>query len=65
MFFCAVETIENPSLKGKPMVVGDISMVSAANYEAWKFGIRSAMPGFVAKNLCPDLIMIKGKRSLY
>ncbi len=65
MFFAAVEIIENPKLKGKPLIVGNMSMVSAANYEARKFGIRSGMPGFVAKKLCKELIMIEGRRTLY
>ncbi|KAH0920852.1 hypothetical protein HID58_020870 [Brassica napus] len=48
----------NPSLKGKPMAVGGLSMISTANYEARKFGVRAAMPGFIARKLCPDLIFV-------
>ncbi|KAI3514034.1 hypothetical protein L1887_12350 [Cichorium endivia] len=54
----AVETLSNPSLKGKPMAVGSMSMISTANYEARKFGVRAAMPGFIACKLCPDLIFV-------
>ncbi|KAG9440513.1 hypothetical protein H6P81_020678 [Aristolochia fimbriata] len=57
-FYAAVETLENPSLKCKPMAVGGLSMISTANYEARKFGVRAAMPGFIAKKLCPDLIFV-------
>ncbi|KAK1359024.1 DNA polymerase kappa [Heracleum sosnowskyi] len=57
-FYAAVETLSNPSLKGKPMAVGGMSMLSTANYEARKFGVRAAMPGFIARKLCPDLIFV-------
>ncbi|XP_028767725.1 DNA polymerase kappa-like isoform X2 [Neltuma alba] len=57
-FYAAVETLSNPTLKGKPMAVGSISMISTANYEARKFGVRAAMPGFIARKLCPELIFV-------
>ncbi|XP_015901598.3 DNA polymerase kappa isoform X1 [Ziziphus jujuba] len=57
-FYAAVETLSNPSLKGKPMAVGSMSMISTANYEARKFGVRAAMPGFIARKLCPELIFV-------
>ncbi|KAG0475524.1 hypothetical protein HPP92_015210 [Vanilla planifolia] len=57
-FYAAVETLENPSLRGKPMAVGGLSMISTANYEARKYGVRAAMPGFIACKLCPDLIFV-------
>ncbi|CAG8608678.1 13131_t:CDS:10 [Ambispora gerdemannii] len=57
-FFAAVEERDNPTLRGKPMAVGSLSMLSTANYEARKFGVRSAMPGFIAKKLCPLLILV-------
>ncbi|CAG8727127.1 14982_t:CDS:10, partial [Acaulospora morrowiae] len=57
-FYASVEERDNPSLRGKPMAVGDTSMLSTANYEARKFGVRSAMPGFIAKRLCPNLILV-------
>ncbi|KAJ7562419.1 hypothetical protein O6H91_03G068200 [Diphasiastrum complanatum] len=58
-FYAAVETQENPSLKGKPMAVGGLSMICTANYEARKFGVRAAMPGFIARKLCQDLIFVR------
>lgn len=57
-FYAAVETLENPSLVGKPMAVGNMSMICTANYEARKFGVRAAMPGFIARKLYPDLIFV-------
>ena len=58
MFYAAVEMRENPSLRDKPMAVGSNSMLSTSNYAARKFGVRSAMPGFIAKKLCPSLIIV-------
>ncbi|KAK6945978.1 DNA polymerase type-Y, HhH motif [Dillenia turbinata] len=57
-FYAAVETLSDPSLKGKPVAVGSMSMISTANYEARKFGVRAAMPGFIARKLCPELIFV-------
>ncbi len=45
--------------KTKPMAVGGIGMVCTANYNARKFGIRAAMPGFIARKLCPELVFVK------
>ena len=45
MFYAAVEILDNPELEHKPMAVGGMGMISTANYEARKFGVRSAMPG--------------------
>lgn len=59
MFFAAVEIKKNPSLADKPMAVGSLSMISTSNYIARKYGVRSAMAGFIAKKLCPQLILIK------
>ena len=59
MFFAAVEIKDNPSLKDKPMAVGGMSMISTSNYIARKYGVRSAMPGFIAMKLCPQLKLIQ------
>lgn len=56
MFYAAVEIRDDPSLADKPLAVGNDSMISTANYIARKFGVRSAMPGFIARKLCPDLV---------
>lgn len=65
MFFVACEIRDDPSLNDKPVAVGGMSMISTANYIARKFGVRSAMPGFIAKKLCPDLILIPGNYKKY
>eukprot|EP00736_Rhodelphis_marinus_P009390 Rmarinus@m.23423 len=57
-FYVSVEIRDNPSLRDKPVIVGGMEMISAASYEARKFGVRSAMPGFIGLKLCPDLVMI-------
>lgn len=56
-FYAAVEEIDRPDLKTVPMAVGQ-GVLTTCNYEARKFGCRSAMAGFVAKKLCPQLICL-------
>lgn len=58
MFYAAVEIRDEPSLASVPMAVGNDSMISTANYVARKFGVRSAMPGFIARKLCPELVFV-------
>lgn len=57
-FFAAVEELDNPVLKGKPFAVGGIGMISTASYAARRYGVRSAMPGFIALKLCPELVFV-------
>ena len=60
-FFAAIEVLDNPSLKGKPVIVGGLSrrgVVSTASYEARKFGVHSAMPIFQAKKRCPHGVFL-------
>ncbi len=67
-FFASVEQRDNPALKGKPVIVAghsSRSVVSAASYEARRFGIHSAMPVFQALQRCPDLIIQPGSREKY
>ena len=59
MFYAAVEIRENPSLKKKPVAVGDNTMITTTNYIARKYGVKSAMPGFIGRRLCPHLVFIK------
>jgi DNA polymerase kappa len=64
-FYAAVEVRDNPDLKGKPIGIGGNSMLSTASYEARKFGVRSAMPGYIAKQLCPELIFVRPRYEAY
>lgn len=61
-FYASVAELDNPELKGKAIAVGGNEIrgvVSAASYEARKFGVKSAMSGFLAKKKCPHLIFVK------
>lgn len=71
-FYASVEERENPSLKGKPLVIarhpkdnGGRGVVTTANYEARKFGIHSAMSAQKAYELCPEAIFVPGRHELY
>lgn len=57
-FYAAVEMRDNPDLRDKPIAVGSLSMLSTSNYHARRFGVRAAMPGFIAKKLCPHLTIV-------
>lgn len=57
-FYASVEELENPELKDVPMAVGSMSMLCTCNYKARQYGVRSAMPGFIGKKLCPELTLI-------
>ena len=67
-FYASVEQLDNPELRGKPIAVGGSSergVVSAASYEARKFGVRSAMSSVIAKRNCPELIFVKTRFDRY
>jgi DNA polymerase-4 len=68
-FFCAVEELHNPSLKGKPFAVGGRAdqrgVVASCSYAARMKGVRSAMPMGRAQQLCPDLIVISSRHGNY
>ena len=69
-FFASVEQLDNPDLRGKPVIVGGLpqdrrSVVSTASYEARKYGVHSAMPTFQAYKLCPQGIFVRGRMRRY
>lgn len=67
-FFASVEVRDNPKLKGKPVIVGGTSergVVATCSYEARKYGVRSAMPVFMAKAKCPEGIFLPVRYERY
>lgn len=67
-FFASVEQADNPSIRGKAVIVGGVSergVVSTCSYEARKYGVRSAMPIFIAQKLCPQGVYLKVRYSRY
>ena len=67
-FYAAIEERDNPELRGKPVGVGGSSrrgVLTTANYEARKFGCRSAMPVFMALEKCPDLLIVPTRFDIY
>ena len=67
-FYASVEQRDNPELRGKPIAVGHAEqrgVVSAASYEARRYGVRSAMSSLKAKQLCPHIIFVPGRMNVY
>jgi DNA polymerase-4 len=68
-FYAAIEVRDRPSLRGKPVGVGGArdrrGVLTTCNYEARKFGVRSAMPTFMALQRCPDLIVLSTRFDVY
>jgi len=68
-FFASVEVLLNPSLKGKPVIIGGMpterGVVSTASYEARKFGVHSGMPLRTAAQKCPQGIFLRGRYHVY
>jgi nucleotidyltransferase/DNA polymerase involved in DNA repair len=67
-FYAAVEVREDPSLAGKPLIIGHRGrrgVVSTCSYEARKFGVHSAMPSVTAERLCPEAVWLHGRMDLY
>ena len=67
-FFVSCERLLDSRLNGKPILIGGISdrgVVASCSYEARKFGIHSAMPMRMAKQLCPEAIVLRGNSGVY
>jgi DNA polymerase IV len=67
-FYASVEQVLEPALRGKPVIVGGRNgrgVVTSASYEARKFGVHSAMPGFQARKLCPEGIFVANHHRRY
>ncbi len=67
-FYASVEQRDNPHLRGKPVAVGELKprhVVATASYEARTYGVRSAMPCWLARQVCPALVFVKPRHSVY
>jgi len=67
-FYPSVEVLDNPALRGKPVIVGggrERGVVSSASYEARRFGVHSAQPMATAMRLCPHAVFLPGRMSRY
>src|SRR5246127_5914736 len=68
-FYAAIEVRDKPALRGKPVGVGGArdrrGVLTTCNYEARRFGVRSAMPTFMALQRCPDLVVIPPRFDVY
>jgi len=64
-FYASVEQRDDPALRGRPVAVGGAGVILAASYEAKRRGVYTPMPGWKARQLCPDLIIVGGRFEAY
>ena len=67
-FFVSVERLQNRDLIGKPVLIGgfsDRAVVASCSYEARRFGVHSAMPMRLARQLCPEAVVVRGDHDTY
>ncbi|TBU14245.1 DNA polymerase kappa [Hamiltosporidium tvaerminnensis] len=64
-FYASVEMLKNKSLHNVPLAVGGNAMICACNYKAREYKVKAGMPGYIAKNLCPTLLIIKPNMEKY
>jgi len=67
-FYASVEQRDDPALRGVPLAVGgsrERGVVAAASYEAWRFGVYSAMPSVTARRRCPELVFVRPRFEVY
>jgi DNA polymerase kappa len=58
-FYAACEMRDNPALSEIPLAIEEKNMIMTTNYKAREFGVRSGIPGFIGKRLCPKLVFMK------
>ncbi|MDR1697497.1 MAG: DNA polymerase IV, partial [Erysipelotrichaceae bacterium] len=67
-FFVRAEEIKDPTLEGKAVAIGRLGragIISTCSYEARKYGVHSGMPSYLAKEKCPELLLLSGDHKLY
>jgi hypothetical protein len=64
-YYASVELLDRPDLVGKPVAVGSMDMLATSSYEARKYGVRAGLPGFLAIQLCPTLVILPLNFSKY
>jgi DNA polymerase-4 len=67
-FYASIEQRDDPALRGRPVIVGGLGgrgVVATASYEARRFGVRSAMPGFEARKRCPEGVFVRPRMEVY